>query len=1677
MELLRKVFTPEDSDFDYIIVGSGAGGGPLACRLARARKKVLLIEAGGDPKEELRQHAQELRDKAAGGGLGSGGPAKDPDDDTAVLEAPLFQAAATEADAFSWGFSVRHYEDDKRQEKDQKYNKSHDPSSGSPPASSNGKGGIFYPRSSGIGGCTGHHAMIVIRPNDHDWDSIAALTNDPSWSAQSMQPYFAKMENCLYLDEYRGFFTKTFKWLFTALEAFMRFINPRSVLDRGGHGFKGWQPTSFISLKLVNKIIKMDADLTKVLIQSAFKTIEGSNALTAWLKQLLITFGAARALDPNDSAARADNFKGGVFLIPQGMGGAESHDNVIDENGNSLKGRRAGVREFILKTKKEYPEYLEILSRAHVTSLIFDTTSPVPQVTGVNVRLGSHLYQASPLHGEGMPSDEFPCHVKANLGEVILSGGTFNTPQLLMLSGIGKAEDLVKHGITPLVNLPGVGCNLQDRYEVGVISELKSEFTSLDTVGFDPANTADKVLAEWKKDREGLYTSNGGTLAILQRSAYADKKKPGPDLFTFGTPAAFRGYYWNWSREVLRPELGAVHDQRNLWTWVILKAYTRNDKGKVRLRSSNALDTPDICFHSFDEVVAKTEADKDVNALAEAIQSMRALNSQPGSPFRVEIQPKNYIDTENEKRRANNEPELTLEEWIQNEAWGHHACGTCRMGSDAWKADTAELTDKEAVLDSQFRVHGVKGLRVVDASVFPDIPGYFILAPIFMVSEKAADTILNATCDVSYPDAIRNAEIDAVIERREKAMVYSGTNDIKPGVLSAQRQEELKKAEETASKRLKALGEKEDKAEEEHTPEQAGTTTEGAFSSPSSSTPPSTTAATPETRKNVTEKKCEDIQNQRPQNMVGLAFSGGGVRSATFTLGVLQAIAQKGRLRQIDYLSTISGGGFTGSFLGRLFMRDRVTRAGDPCGRAQDILSNGDSMPLRWLRAQANYLFSSGTNDYLMGLSLFFRNIFTIHFVLAALLIFAFGTLAGIAELPFYQHYVPPAPVLPLPASWGIHVQLSQWWWLPLAALGLVVLPLKLGYWLSPKRGSYRAYSPHPLAAWLVLVTGATVALLIPGNVQWAGAMVGILALALIWQEMARLTITDQTTQERRQIGPLIRDRLDRGLAEALIILLVLIFWMVLDTFALYVGGKRVLGEMLAALLALSPALEWLRSQATKVLPASKAPNMAALLKLIGLVLTLVLLFVGDVIAHHMFVVFSPRSAWGGVLAALLFSLSIGRAFDLLNLTSLNAEYVRRITRTFLGASNDERTSAPENIASDVSIAHPEDDIPHQFYRPEVNGGPLHLISVCVNETVDHKSQREIRDNKGLLMTVGSFGVSVGRRYFAKWSADVEPPSWLKFRRWVEGLDHDKNDATDEEVAPLALEAVPLNASPDTFHPLGRRDGRPAVVQNLTLGQWTGISGAAFSTAQGRATGPLASLFWGVLNLRLGFWWNTGIHATERPGRFPSNAWRRLKELPGTLLRAQQLLFAEWRGRFGGPSLEFWNLTDGGHLENSGVYELLRRRVPFVICTDATEDPNYAFGDLGQMVNSVRVDFGAEVKWLDAIPANLPPWIAAWINLGEVGSIAAIKHNAARGGTGAKQTALASVTYPGRNQPDSWLLLIKAGLSGNESLDVASYAKANPTFPQESTLDQFYDANQWESYRKLGNDAANALLS
>lgn len=377
------------------------------------------------------------------------------------------------------------------------------------------------------------------------------------------------------------------------------------------------------------------------------------------------------------------------------------------------QGKRRGTREFILETVAA-KKPLTVRTKALVTRVLYDT-KPGPngtkKVIGVEYLDGGHLYRADPLAPKTGVGGKLK-QVKASR-EVVLAGGVFNTPQMLMLSGIGAMADLQALGITPVIDLPGVGKNLQDRYEVGVVTKFGSDFGILGKCNFGKA--PDPCLDQWKQGK-GPYESNGAVLGIVKRSS-ADKKDP--DLFIFGVPGFFKGYEPGYSRK-------ATADKRH-FTWLVLKAHTGNTGGLVKLKSKDPREMPDIRFRYFHEgTTAGGEHTKDLDAVINGVQLVREINSTTDS-LDLFDKPLEVVPG------ASTQTRQQIGDFIKNESWGHHASCTCRMGP---------ANDPMAVVDSRFRVRGTTGLRVVDASVFPKIPGFFIVVPVYMVSEKATDVLL-----------------------------------------------------------------------------------------------------------------------------------------------------------------------------------------------------------------------------------------------------------------------------------------------------------------------------------------------------------------------------------------------------------------------------------------------------------------------------------------------------------------------------------------------------------------------------------------------------------------------------------------------------------------------------------------------------------------------------------------------------------------------------------------------------------------------------------------------------------------------------------------------------------------------------------------------------------------------
>ncbi|KAF2797094.1 GMC oxidoreductase [Melanomma pulvis-pyrius CBS 109.77] len=616
--------------YEYVVVGSGAGGGPLAARLAIAGHKTLLIEAGDDQGANIN------------------------------YTVPSYSARSSEDENLAWNFFVRHYADEERQAKD--FKTTYETSDGgeytglSPPQGSTMKG-TLYPRTGTLGGCTAHNALIALYPHESDFEYISTLTGDASWSPASMREYFVKMEKNQYL---------------APLAA--------------GHGYDGWLETETAPLN----IVLQDDKFLSLLSGGAFALGNATDAV--------INLGTLIAGDANADLPTRDSTDA-YYQIPLSTNDAH----------------RTGAREFIVAVldatnedgSKRYP--LDVRTDCFVTKITFDESVTPPRATGVEFLDGKYLYKASPKSksaGTGTPGTATASR------EVIVAGGVYNSPQLLKLSGVGPAEELKKFGIPIISDLPGVGTNLQDHYEITVQGTVPDNFTSLEGCTFD-GSEADKCLERWENPvagDHGLYSSPGLAAAMFYKSTATANDEY--DIFVFGGPVNFRGYFPQYSTNAT-----ARHD---MFSWAILKAHPRNTAGAVTLRSADPLDMPDIVFNYFDTGVDDSSAD--LQALYEAVGIARDSFARQVVPV-TEVLPGADVTS----------PEA-IKDYVKNTAWGHHASSTCPIGAD---------DDPMAVLDSSFRVRGTAGLRVVDASVYPRIPGTFTAVSTYMVAEKAADVILS----------------------------------------------------------------------------------------------------------------------------------------------------------------------------------------------------------------------------------------------------------------------------------------------------------------------------------------------------------------------------------------------------------------------------------------------------------------------------------------------------------------------------------------------------------------------------------------------------------------------------------------------------------------------------------------------------------------------------------------------------------------------------------------------------------------------------------------------------------------------------------------------------------------------------------------------------------------------
>lgn len=855
----------------------------------------------------------------------------------------------------------------------------------------------------------------------------------------------------------------------------------------------------------------------------------------------------------------------------------------------------------------------------------------------------------------------------------------------------------------------------------------------------------------------------------------------------------------------------------------------------------------------------------------------------------------------------------------------------------------------------------------------------------------------------------------------------------------------------------------------------------------------------------------------------GLALSGGGIRSATFGLGVLQALARSELLRCFHYQSTVSGGGYIGAFLQGLIHRHGfdeafavlATHLSDATAGSDTALNR--QRPIRHLREYSNYLSprkSLFSGDALGMMGTYVRNVLLIQVQLFALLL-----ALSLLPLLVYRYIATPAqanPTVSLTIAGLLCVMASLLLgWItrhasrasagglpmapgPVAAAALAVIAaLSLASFVGAAGLAALKALPQPLqdfsvallpqatlAQRLALATGILyfLAWLIWLGLDWLLARAdGDPAQSPMQQHRGRFVFGSFCGAVVAGLMIIAAHRLLQGwdgsgaeLWHAMILGPPVVLGAVTLTGIAHLGlagpalndlqreiwarvGGRTAGMVLlgitlplsltiygpwllivlstdgwSLLTASAGVLSWIATTGTGLFAAygarsggrNKSGTLERLVRLAPAVFVLGLLVAVSLAAQHLLLhtgslfdgshwpprpdfatikgsSFDPYLDYLGanaatlygtvglVVALALFVWLLFGVFVNVNEFSMNAFYRNRLLRCYLGASNSQRQAEP------ITNFDPRDDI----------------------KLADVVADKRYKDTRPLFPLVGTALNLVASRQ----------------------LDWQDRKAASFCLTPLHCGYIPPasrrgnpgigDAAPGTAQETSR------VADTLSLGSAMAISGAAVSPNMGYHSSPAVTFLLTLFDARLG-WWLANPSDKSRPAAdsTPFSLLRLIREMLGLTRDNDRYVY----------------LSDGGHFENLGLYELVRRRCRFVLCVDAGADRARNFTDLGNAVQKCRVDFGVDIR-IDL--SALRP--------GAYGRVA-------------RYCAVGDIFYPDRSR--GVLLYLKPGLTGAEPTDITNYASSHPGFPHESTADQYFDEKQFESYRRLGDVAGEAAL-
>jgi hypothetical protein len=872
--------------------------------------------------------------------------------------------------------------------------------------------------------------------------------------------------------------------------------------------------------------------------------------------------------------------------------------------------------------------------------------------------------------------------------------------------------------------------------------------------------------------------------------------------------------------------------------------------------------------------------------------------------------------------------------------------------------------------------------------------------------------------------------------------------------------------------------------------------------------------------------------------LAGLAFSGGGVRSATFNLGILQALAQAKMLQRFDYLSTVSGGGYIGGWLSRWIAEHPQGAAGVERELAEASGSLSEPRQVKFLRQYSNFLtpkvglFSADTwslfatyirNAFLnlvilsFGLAVLlilprlwisaianWHVVYTGVFIwtgVAAFLVAVFNIALGISLLPnpaskksLGQGWVLWAIVLPLMIAAGAgsvglweHRDIVTTPWLKvrkygfslstmisglkqefpyatedqlliaLLAPGLVYFTAWAGgwgtaQWLNRSRRDSRklAYATMPRRIWLqglghflcaigALAVGSALVIVFAaplgelGEGTWQAYLSHVASLGMPFL----LTIFGITMVVMiGLIGRLYSDKTREWWSRqgGWTIILVL-FWTALFLFSVYSpavvmwSAQRAPAWATSVLAAGWLGTAWASLWAAKQ-PNSDKPGRAGVLKWLALcgpplVAVATLTAVSTVIwvalaadrtpldpnsfravleAQMIDAVNTPwRNLW--VALTLCGAIFLVFAFQVdVNKFSLYMMYRNRLVRTYLGAINPKRSPHPFTGFDN------NDDVP--LHRLAGKGGkvqrPYHIINAALNLVKGKELAWQTRKAANFAFTPRYCGYETPRMPV---SASAQ--------------------AADE-------------ASRGLYRATGDYGTRPPdaeeTEQGVKLGMAMAVSGAAASSSMGFHSSASLTFLMTLFNVRLGRWCGNPC------SRF---GWKRASPPSGFYYLLKELLgFTDARSNF-------LYLSDGGHFENLGIYELVRRRCRLIVVVDASADGAFHFNDLGNAVRKCYTDFNIEIALnVKAIERAADGLSSAYCAAGKI---------------------LYSKADPGA--PDGTVLYIKPSLVGTEYVEIYNYHQTNDQFPHQSTVDQWFDETQFESYRALGNYIGKAVFS